>query len=144
MFGFIQHQGQRHTETHTAVSSSIPNRSILQSKPHNKGCIFLYSEDYRSTVMWCCSIGLCLSCLWHKSCKMDPYRELNTLDTDYSMCLINKGTKVIVRVIDMIGRPTLLVSLFLSICWADLMLIIKKKQSVTLYFKVQFSPLRNY
>ncbi len=58
---------------------------------------------------------------------MDPYRELNTLDTDYSMCLINKATKVIVRVIDMIGRPTLLVSLFLSICWADLMLIIKKK-----------------
>ncbi len=47
---------------------------------------------------------------------MDPYRELNTLDTDYSMCLINKATKVIVRVIDMIGRPTLLVSLFLSIC----------------------------
>lgn len=59
---------------------------------------------------------------------MDPYRELHTLDTDYSMSLINKATKVIVRVIDMIGRPTLLVSMFLSICWADMMLIMNKKK----------------
>lgn len=54
---------------------------------------------------------------------MDDHRELNTLDTDYSVSLINNATKAIVRVIDMIGRPTLLVSLFLSICWADMIVI---------------------
>lgn len=116
-FGCVQHQGQR------------PSVQVWVISETNRTLQTVFKTLWRLqnyTAIWGFSIGLRLSRLWHKSCKMDPNRELNTLDISYSVSLINRATAVVVRVTDMIRRPTLLVSAFLSICWADTVLHVIK------------------